>query len=185
MYQGEDEAPRDNLDGLKDDALAFNDCFSGTKRIEKINEALIGANGGPDINSGLLTSFEALGLEGTTEPLSFPANVLSPPLLEFKDAPPINEIPDGSWQMQGKKFANPSCIYNYGVVHHPSVDEGEMADMFHNMGQACKKAGMSSESQVFRDWNRVKVPLDWNPMMVSRSFYMLRLFIRSNLKPLC
>lgn len=157
------------MDSLTNQALAFNDCFCGTKRIEKINKTLRGTDGGPDIDSGLLTSLAALGLERKTGPLSFPAKVLNPPLLEFKDAPLIKEIPDGSWQMLGKKFMNPSCVYNYGVVYDLSVDERKMDRFFGKLGEVCKKTGMSSEINVFQDWNKVKVPLDRDSTMVSNN----------------
>ena len=168
LYQGEHEAPRNNSDAWIARALAFNDFFSASKRIRKIQTTLTGFDGGPDIIAGLSHSFGKLGLTCAAEPCTVPAKVLNPPLLEFKGGIREPSIPDGSWQMKGKRFVNASYIYNYAVIQHPHVSDRDMQDLFRQMGQACQSTGIGSANCALEDWSKVKTELPSDPVTVRR-----------------
>lgn len=102
LYMALAKTKNANSDLQKKDALAFNDKFSGYKRIEHINfvrDRVQNLNGSGSPPDKMLKDFK---LSLSNEPLAIMAKVLTPPTLVFADK--TMDPRNGSWNLQNVKF---------------------------------------------------------------------------------
>ena len=159
LYQGESEAPRDNTDTYIDDALRFNDEFSGMDRINKIGSILEQTIDDFNISTNLNNALKSLNIVCDIQPQSFPAGVLRPPCLNFKGSKE-SSIADGSWQMKNKNFLKQSYIHSFAVIEAPGVGNEELQDFFSKLNRTIQVVGISSTKSLIDTYREVKVSLD-------------------------